>query len=51
MTANRISKVDIKETNGEIVLQYFNRDLQYPDSLKIFSKRWLNEGGLLIILR
>jgi hypothetical protein len=36
---NRISKIEInrENKNGEIVIQYFNRVIQFPDSLKIFS--------------
>jgi hypothetical protein len=49
MTANRISKVDIKEkTEMESVLQYFNRDLQYPDSLKIFSEEMVERRRKII---
>lgn len=46
---NRISKVDIKRENGngEIVLQYFKRDLQYPDSLKIFSEEMVERRRII----
>ncbi|MEZ7504763.1 hypothetical protein [Flavobacterium sp. Arc2] len=46
---NRISKVEINRENGngEIVLQYFNRDLQFPDSLKIFSKEMVERSRII----
>lgn len=48
-TLNRISKVEInrKNGNGEIVLQYFNCDLQFPDSLKIFSKEMIEQRKII----
>lgn len=38
---NRISKIEIERSDGhgKIVFQYFNRNLYFPDSLKVFSSK------------
>lgn len=46
---NRISKVEINRENegGEITLQYFNQSLKYPDSLKTYSKKRVEQRKIV----
>jgi hypothetical protein len=46
---NRISKIEVNRENGngEIIFQYFSKDLEFSDSLKIFSKKIIEQRKII----
>ncbi len=48
-TLNRIIKIEVNRENGngEIIQQYFSRDIEFPDSLKIFSKKMVEHRKII----